>query len=161
MIRRNAYDSIYEGKGIFPSQYGQNSQLLLPIAYKYKVGYIDEPLIKYFVRSGSLSHPSQPQKQLMMLKGFSEIGKEINKLIFSEDEKAYWDREVDLLYAENILMYAYYTREIETVNKYYNILAYCSKVSIKHRFYHRATNSPYILYCVIKMLDRVIRRLYR
>lgn len=161
MIRTSAYDSIYRGKGIFPSRYGQNSQLLLPIAYKYKVGYINEPLMKYTVRSDSLSHSSQPEKQLMMIKGFCEIGKEINRIIFSGDEKAYWDRKVELLYAENILMYAYYTREKETANKYYNVLVHYSKVSLKHRFYCSVTNSPYMFYCVIRMFNRAIGVLYR
>lgn len=161
MIRTDAYNSIYMGRGIFPSRYGQNSQLLLPIAYKYKTGYINEPLMKYFVRSGSLSHSSQPRKQLMMLKGFNEIGKEINNVIFTDSEKAYWDREVDLLYAENILVQAYYVREKDDADCAYGILLKHSKVNVRHQIYHIATNAPYVFYYVIRTSDRVVGVLRR
>lgn len=46
----NPSREIYEGKG------GQNWQMLLPILYKYKCGYIDEPLYTYVIRSDSHSH---------------------------------------------------------------------------------------------------------
>ncbi len=48
----NSDRRIYEGKG------GQNWQMLLPIMYRYKCGYIDEPLYTYVIRSSSHSHSS-------------------------------------------------------------------------------------------------------
>ncbi len=83
MFRTQAYRDIYQENEIFPSRYGQNSQLLMPIAYKFKVGYIDEVLMKYTIRMGSFSHPTQKGKALANLIGFHEIGKETIKVIFS------------------------------------------------------------------------------
>lgn len=40
---------------IYPSRAGQNLQMLLPIAYKYKCGYIDEFLCTYYIRKNSYS----------------------------------------------------------------------------------------------------------
>lgn len=40
---------------IYPSREGQNWQMLLPLAYNYKCGYINEPLYKYIVRKNSHS----------------------------------------------------------------------------------------------------------
>lgn len=40
---------------------GQNCQLLLPICFKHRVGYINKPLFAYLVRKDSLSHRSNYQ----------------------------------------------------------------------------------------------------
>ena len=56
MARRDAFLSVNPRREIYPSRAGQNWQMLLPLAYKYKCGYIDEPLFTYVVRSGSHSH---------------------------------------------------------------------------------------------------------
>lgn len=58
MIRTEAlFDSI-KSKEIYPSRYGQNIQILLPVYYKYLRGYINEPLYNYVIYKGSLSHSS-------------------------------------------------------------------------------------------------------
>ena len=46
----NPMREIYEGRG------GQNWQMLLPLMYKYKCGYIDEELYIYVIRDNSHSH---------------------------------------------------------------------------------------------------------
>ena len=45
----NIMEKIYESKG------GQNQQMLIPVAYKYICGYIDEPLFNCLVRNDSHS----------------------------------------------------------------------------------------------------------
>ena len=42
---------------IYPARRGQNNQMLLPIYYKYKHGFIDEPLYNYIVYKKSMSTP--------------------------------------------------------------------------------------------------------
>lgn len=44
------------GKSIYPSRVGQNFQLLLPILYWFKIGYINEVLFFYRIRMDSHSH---------------------------------------------------------------------------------------------------------
>ena len=41
----------------------QNFQLLLPLAYKYKHGYVNEPLVYYVIRKNSHFHTSRTLKQ--------------------------------------------------------------------------------------------------
>lgn len=55
MIRMSAFLDVNPEKKIFPSRYGQNIQMLLPISYKYKCGYIQENLYGRVDREGSLS----------------------------------------------------------------------------------------------------------
>ena len=42
--------------------HGQNWQLMLPICFKYKIGYIDTPLFVCLQRKGSYSHNSEDYK---------------------------------------------------------------------------------------------------
>ena len=55
MLRTSAFLDVNPTKSIFPSRYGQNIQMLLPISYKYKCGYIKEPLYGRIDRKDSLS----------------------------------------------------------------------------------------------------------
>lgn len=55
MIRRAAFLDVNPKRKIYPAKRGQNFQMLLPIYYKYKRGYIDEPLYNYIVYDNSMS----------------------------------------------------------------------------------------------------------
>lgn len=55
MVRMSAFDDANPNRYIFPTRRGQDWQMLLPIMYKYKCGFIDEPLYEYYIRKGSMS----------------------------------------------------------------------------------------------------------
>lgn len=56
MVRSKSFFAVNPERKIYESKGGQNWQMLLPMAYKYKCGYIDEPLYIYVVRNASHSH---------------------------------------------------------------------------------------------------------
>lgn len=56
MVRCKSYLDVNPKRKIYEGRGGQNWQMLLPILYKYKCGYIDEPLYVYVVREDSHSH---------------------------------------------------------------------------------------------------------
>ena len=56
MLRTEVLFATYPDRNIFPSRLGQNFQLLLPVSYKRKFGYIDEPLMDYYLYDDSHSH---------------------------------------------------------------------------------------------------------
>ena len=55
MLRMSAFLDVNPEKEIFPSRYGQDIQMLLPISHKYKCGYIPEVLYGRVDRPTSLS----------------------------------------------------------------------------------------------------------
>ncbi|MBS4760483.1 MAG: glycosyltransferase family 2 protein [Clostridium sp.] len=55
-IDAEAFLTVNPKREIYHSRIGQNWQILLPMAYNFKAGYIDKPLAKYVVRSESVSH---------------------------------------------------------------------------------------------------------
>lgn len=56
MVRREAFIDVNPKREIYNTRAGQNWQMLLPISYKYRCGYIDEVLYKYVIREESHSH---------------------------------------------------------------------------------------------------------
>lgn len=56
MVRFSIFHSLNPGLEIYTSQYGQNLQLMLPIAWFYKTGFIDFYLTKYVIYRKSHSH---------------------------------------------------------------------------------------------------------
>ncbi len=56
MYRLDAILICYPGREIDKSRIGQNYQILLPLVYRFKAGYIDECLFYYTQRGDSLEH---------------------------------------------------------------------------------------------------------
>lgn len=55
MLRTSAFLDVNPNKEIYPSRYGQNIQMLMPIAYKYRCGYLKEKLYAQVMSDNSLS----------------------------------------------------------------------------------------------------------
>ena len=56
MLKTKAFDRINPKREIYPSREGQNWQLLLPMFYHYKSGYIDKPMFYFVYRKDSISN---------------------------------------------------------------------------------------------------------
>lgn len=56
MVRTSALDAAIPHRDIYAGRGGQNAQILLPIAYYGRIGYIDDILFKYYIRPISHSH---------------------------------------------------------------------------------------------------------
>lgn len=63
MVRTDILFSFYPTRSIYPSRFGQNMQILLPVAYKNKFGFIDEPLMVYFLQDSSHSKAATEEEQ--------------------------------------------------------------------------------------------------
>lgn len=94
MVRCDELLNFYKEKEFFDSRYGQNLQILLPVAYKSKSGFIDEPLMLYIRQKKSLSQDDTNlelsyQKQETNQKGYLQIKHHlINQIVeISQQEK--------------------------------------------------------------------------
>lgn len=63
MVRTDVLFEAYPDRNIDPSRLGQNFQILLPVSYNRKFGYVDEPLMEYRIQSESHSQAADPQAQ--------------------------------------------------------------------------------------------------
>lgn len=55
MLRTQILHEFYKNHIFLLSKFGQNLQMVLPVAYKNKCGFIDKPLMKYIFQEKSLS----------------------------------------------------------------------------------------------------------
>lgn len=63
MVRSKILFDFYPERSIYPSRYGQNMQIMLPVAYKRKFGFIDEPLMVYELHEDSHSQAATLDEQ--------------------------------------------------------------------------------------------------
>lgn len=90
MVRSSAFLDVNPKREIYVNRYGQNYQMLLPIAYKYKCGYINEILWDYVVRKDSLSREAKTEEDLLLqLKNYEIILENTIKSMNIPDEDYY------------------------------------------------------------------------
>lgn len=65
MLRTSSFLDVNPNRYIYPARRGQNNQMLLPIYYKYKHGFIDEPLYNYIIYKKSMSTPDTTKEQAL------------------------------------------------------------------------------------------------
>lgn len=63
MLRTDSLFSVLKNRTIYNSPAGQGWQMLLPFAYKYKFGFIDEPMFSYVVRESSHSRKEKEYEE--------------------------------------------------------------------------------------------------
>ncbi len=122
MVRTSSFLDALPKREIYESKGGQNWQLLLPITYKYKCGFINEILYYYVVRENSHSRQEKNIEEL------------INKTYTHEDiilnsiKPINFDNNVSLInkikvkYDKKRALIAYKESNYKKYNEYYNIL---------------------------------------
>ena len=100
MIRTQTLFDFYPTREIYASRFGQHMQLLLPVAYKNKFGYIDEPLMIYFLQENSHSQASTQEEQLRKddrnFYGYYDIYMHmLEKILRDEEEYAFYSNIVN------------------------------------------------------------------
>lgn len=98
MLRTKFFMNVNPLRYIFPARRGQNNQLLLPIYYKYKRGFIDEPLYNYIIYKKSMSTPdatleSRIDREVEYIEILNWCIKQIN---MSKQERKKCKRIIDL-----------------------------------------------------------------
>ena len=68
MVRTEAFFKSNPSRTIYNSRGGQNWQMLLPISYKYKCGFMNKKLYNYYVRKDSHSHKEIDNLELQINK---------------------------------------------------------------------------------------------
>ncbi len=67
VIKTKAFDSVNQNREIFPSRYGQNWQICLPLLNKYDAYYIPNHLFYFVIRDDSESHQNRKEGDNSML----------------------------------------------------------------------------------------------
>ncbi len=165
MIRTEVLFNFYSDRNILPSRLGQNFQLLLPVSYKQKFGYIDVPMMEYIVYDNSLSRAADPQKQYEIseinAKGWKEIYEHVlNLVVVDADEREHFHKLYNEMYYRRGLYDAASYGNRANAEKYYRALVAIKRISAEDRVvYYRAIGSvKQIFWKVVLKMEHYIKK---
>lgn len=123
MVRASCLFKHLKDKDIYISRYGQNMQLMMPVAYHYRSGFIDKPLFKYLVHSKSHSHSGDAQRKLELMNGYESNRIGIIKMMdINEVLKEDFINKVNIVYHKIRLEFAHKNKMKELLIKEYKLL---------------------------------------
>ena len=151
MVRTSVLFKTYTDRNIYPSRLGQNFQILLPVAYQNKFGYIDVPLMEYFIYKNSHSHTEDLEAQYLLMEKNANGWKDIYVHVLEKIEKDAVIRQVYLNEYEAVWSRAGLHRAIrfdktEAIHQYYKKLIGTGRATLTDRIvYSRLFRSPLVI----------------
>ena len=124
MVRANKFLEAYPERQIFEAKRGQNWQMLLPLYYKYKRYFLNEPLYNYMIYHASMSRDDDTEdKKLFRCKEHEEILiNTIQAIDMSEEEKNKYIQLVENNYNRKRLYIAFDHDNQQLIEKQYSLL---------------------------------------
>jgi len=163
MVRGSSFLDVNMDRQIYECAAGQNWQMLLPIAYKYKCGYLNEFLYDYMLRVDSHSRRETTEEDILKKSYNHEdtLTTVINEMKIA-DEK-YYLMIIKEKYIRNKLIIAYQFKDIELLDMQYNILKINGWLNKSDKIlYYRAQHNMFNILCKLLILAiRVFRRMKR
>ena len=161
MVRTESLFNHIKNREIYISQFGQNLQIMLPVAYFGKTGYINKPLMKYIRHENSHSAFTSNEKRLILMNGYEENRIEvIKRLDIPQKEKEKYFKQIAILYYRIRMQIAYQTKDKELFEKEYDKLIK-SGASNKQdkKLYYRTKSNVYDKF--YSLSHRIVNKLKR
>ncbi len=157
LVRASAFLEVNPTRSIYTGRKEQNWQLFLPIYYKFKRYFLDEPLCSYVVSPHSHSHAKLSTKKLIeRTDGYIEILTETLKTIpMPEDERKRYSDIYMNIYARKKLYLSVNINNKELAKEQLQILKNIGTVKFRDRFACAAAGSKFI-----KTLFKIVKKLF-
>ena len=165
MVRTSVLFSAYPDRNIDPSRFGQNFQILLPVCYKRKFGFIDEPLMEYRVQPNSHSQASDPlvsyQKNMVNTRGWRDIFHGIVRWLVQDDiERDGFIRRYDALFHRGAMTRAIEAGMKQDAREHYILLKQTGYLTLGDRILYGEMVCP-SLALPLRFLRRVYNKFKR
>lgn len=159
MVRKKAFIDSIPSKKIYESRAGQNWQMLLPIAYKYKCGYLDEELFNYVVRQNSHSHSDENISEEVTIKkmaGHEDILLNTIRTIIKNDkkEKKKYEELIRAKYIRRRMYVAIQYGNKKNLENNYKLLSEIDKITFKDKINYLRWR-----YSIINNFVKVVKKL--
>ena len=124
MVRMAEFEEVNPEREIYPARRGQNWQLLLPVYYKFKRYYLDEPLYGYVLYPQSMSTGDVTEEKVMLRWDEHEtiLLETLQKIQMSSAERETYRHMVRTRYAQKRFYSAIDFRDKKTMTEQYQIL---------------------------------------
>lgn len=136
MLRTEWFDEINPERYMYESRQGQNWQLLLPMFYHYKSGYIDEPLYYVVVQENSTSNVHTYQKKIEQIAEYEKI---LLKTLDSMNipEKQSLMENVQIVYAHRMFRWAIGNDDFKIAKQMYKKVKKMDRVTMEEKKKYR------------------------
>ncbi len=147
MIRTKALFEFYPTREIYASRFGQHMQLLLPVAYKKRFGYIDEPLMVYFLQDNSHSQASTVDGQLKKddcnFYGYYDIYTHVvDEIVMDKDERDIYLNIIESWKYKHELNKAMQYGDKVTARKYFRLYKDTGRMTLNEKIDYYSKTSP-------------------
>lgn len=161
MVRMSSFIDAHPSGQIYPCRRGQNWQMLLPLYYKYKRIFLDEPLCNYIVYSTSMSQGDNTQEKKLFRAQEHEdiIINTLQNIVMSSDEKEKYIYEISIRYSRKRIEIAFQYKNKELFKEQYLYLLKENRANWKDKLkFLIINNSPlYSLYEVLLITKRFFK----
>lgn len=165
MVRTSALFAFYPDREIYQSRYGQNLQFLMPLTYRKKCGFIDEPQMNYNIQANSLSQTSDQQecmaRTLRNGEGYLDIRLHlIEQVIRDPEERQKYVQIAKVAYHRSVLNRAVSLRDKVVTREAYGNLKRDHALTISDTIEYCAMFCPCVVFPLrcIRKLTRVLKR---
>ena len=159
MVRTELLLNFYQEHAFYESRFGQNLQIMIPMANQGKCGFIDKPLMEYFWGENSLTretdHRKAKEKKTRNAEGFLDIRRHvISSLPIPIENKNKWKHIAEVIYSRSLMRIGLEYEDIVMANKAVYMLKKLRAYSIDDRIvYYKNRNNT------IGMFWRGVRRM--
>lgn len=151
MVRSSVLFQCYADRIVPLSRFGQNLQILMPVAYKGKVGFIDTPLMKYIKNSESLTLSNKTfENQIKLYEGFKEIRVSILKKVNINNKELL--QELNQLYLNFFIDISYGFHRKKEFNFYYSQVV---KPTISDKIRYHIINKNTVRVLLYRVLNKI------
>ena len=159
MVRTDVLFEFYPDRNIYPSRFGQNMQILLPVAYKRKFGFIDEPLMVYVLHENSHSQAASPEEQWEKddrnFFGYFDIYRHmIDTIVQDEAEHKMYRNRINSWFHRHECDRAVRAKDRKALHNHFNALCATGYVTLKDKIDYYAVLNPAkaIVYKMVRRL---------
>jgi len=151
MVRADVLFEYYPDRIVPMDRLTQNLQILLPVTYQRKVGYIDEPLMQYIRHDEQCTADNndyETAKKLM--NSFKEVRRTILRRmnLLTHDIESKLDKTYDILFLR--LAYRY-----KSVNEFNFLFSKIPTPNFEERFLHASINKKVIIKLFLRLQNKV------
>ena len=147
MVRSNELFNFYPDRNIYESKSGQNLQILMPLSYNGKAGFIDKPLMKYIRQDTSLSQINRGiESEIQKMLGYKDIREYMINLIVSGDEYESYLIKINEMYYRYFMYLGEQYNDIRIMKKYFNELKRIGCLNIHDKISYYNINNKFASY---------------
>ena len=159
MVRTEILFDFYSDRSIYLSRFGQNMQIILPVAYKRMFGFINEPLMVYVIHENSHSQADSADKQYEKdnhnFYGYLDIYQHMIQSIVQEpEERAFYENRLNSWLYRHECQNAVRKQDIEALKRNFHALLATEWATLNDKITFYSVLNP-----VKAVMYKIIRRL--